>query len=343
MNTRPARLLAAAAAAFLLAAAHASAAEPLTRTEYVLWTQCSVTLFDHTDPAILDAVFQRLHELDSHLSVNVAGSELDAVSDAAGRTPVRVGDDVFSIITRGLHLADLSGGLFDPTVGPLMKVWKMNSEEARIPAPAELARARALVSWRDVVMDASGRTIFLTKPGMRLDAGGLLKGYAGEEVVRILHERGVRSAMVDLGGNISAVGARTDGSPWRIGIQNPDAPRGTTMGIVDVVEKSVVSSGIYEHYFVQNGRKYHHIMDTRTGFPVDNGLTQVTVISSSSFDADSYDTTLFVLGPVAGLKLATSLGIDTIMVTEDHRIFATDAARKMLQLTDTTFSFGQPK
>jgi thiamine biosynthesis lipoprotein len=327
-------------AGFMVCPPRVNAAEPVTRTEFVLWTQCSVTLFDPADPTILDAVFQRLHELHSRLSVNIPGSELDAVSDAAGRAPVRVGEDVFTVITRGLRMAEISGGLFDPTVGPLMKVWKMNSEEARIPAAPDLARARALVNWRDAVMDPKAGTIYLRRPGMRLDAGGLLKGYAGEEVVRILGERGVRSAMVDLGGNISAVGARTDGNPWRIGVQNPDAPRGTTMGVVEVVNKSVTSSGIYEHYFVQNGRKYHHIMDTRTGFPVDNGLEQVTVISDSSFDADSYDTVLFCLGPVEGLKLAASLGLDVIMVSADRRIFATAEARRMLKLTDTSFSFG---
>jgi FAD:protein FMN transferase len=343
MNIRPAHLLAAAAAVFLLAVAHAGAAEPLTRSEYVLWTQCSVTLFDHTDPAILDAVFQRLHELDAHLSVNTPGSELDAVSDAAGHSPVRVEEEVFAVITRGLRMAEISGGLFDVTVGPLMKVWKMNSEAARVPPAADLAQARSLVNWRDVVMDAKVRTIYLRRPGMRLDAGGLLKGYAGEEVVRILHERGVRSAIVDLGGNVSAVGPRADGSPWRIGIQNPDAPRGTAMGIVNVVEKSVVTSGIYEHFFVQNGKKYHHIMDVRTGYPVDNGLTQVTVISGSSFDADSYDTTIFTLGPVDGLALATRLGLDVVMVTTDHRLYGTDEARRMLSITDPTFTWSTPR
>jgi thiamine biosynthesis lipoprotein len=333
------RVLPALAAVFLFSAASLPAAEPLTRSEYVLWTQCAVTLYDHTDAAALDEVFQRLHELDSRLSVNVPGSELDAVSDAAGRAPVRVGNDVFFVIGKGLHLAEISGGLFDPTVGPLMRVWKMNSEDARIPAPSELARARGLVSWRDVVMDAKGRTIYVKRPGMRLDAGGLLKGYAADETVRILASRGVKSAIVDLGGDIYAMGSRPDGGPWRIGIQNPDAERGTTLGVVNVAGKSVVSSGVYEHFFVQNGKKYHHIMDTRTGFPVDNGLSQVTVISAESIDADGLGLTLFCLGPVRGLALAASLGIDAIMIGADHRMYATEGARRMLSLTDTTFSF----
>jgi thiamine biosynthesis lipoprotein len=335
-------LLAAALAAFLSAAPHLHAAEPLSRTEHVLWVQCSVTLYDHADPSTLDAVFRRLRELDSRLSVDVPGSELDAVSDAAGRAPVRVGEDVFRVVGKGLDLAEISEGLFDPTVGPLVKVWRMNGNDARIPEDADIARARALVNWRDVVMDAKAHTIFLKRQGMRLDAGGLLKGFAADETVRILGARGVRSAMIDLGGDVFAMGSRPDGGPWRIGIQNPDAARGTLLGVVRVVGRSVVSSGVYEHFFVQGGRRYHHIMDTRTGYPVDNDLTQVTVISAGSMDADGFGLTLFCLGPVRGLALAASLGIDAIMVSADHRVYTTAGARRMLSLSDDSFTFATP-
>lgn len=325
--------------ALLSAPALIASAEPLSRSEYVLWTQSTVTLYDHLEPSTLDAAFRRLRELDAHLSVNRPGSELDAVSDAAGRSPVRVGDDVLFVIGKGLHLAELSGGLFDPTVGPLMKAWKMNTENGAIPSADDLARARSLVSWRDVVLDETAHTIYLRRPGMRLDAGGLLKGYAADEVVRILRSRGVRSAIVDLGGDIYAMGARTDGTPWRIGIQNPAAPRGRSLGVVKVVSRSVVSSGDYENFFIQNGKRYHHIMDTRTGFPVDNGLDQVTVIAESSADADGLGLTLFCLGPEKGLAFARSLGVDAIMVTSTREIYATEGAKKMFSLSDTAFHF----
>jgi thiamine biosynthesis lipoprotein len=338
MHTFLERISAAAAGFLFLAAASLSAAEPLSRSEYVLWTQCTVTLYDHPDPSTLDEAFTRLGELHARLSVNVPGSELDAVSDAAGRAPVRVGKEVFLVIGKGLHLAEISGGLFDPTVGPLMKAWKMNSEDGQVPAPADLARARALVNWRDVVMDEKAQTIFLRRPGMRLDAGGLLKGYAADEVVRILSARGVRSAIVDLGGDIYALGGRPDGEPWRIGVQNPDATRGETLGVVRVTGKSVVSSGSYEHFFIQDGKRYHHIMDTRTGFPVDSGLDQVTVISDSSVDADGLGLTLFALGAARGRALADSLGIDAIMVGTNRVITMTDGARKLFTLGDTTFT-----
>ena len=323
----------------LLAVAARPGADPLSRSEYVLWTQCTLTLYDHPEPSTLDEAFRRLHELDRRLGVNAPGSELDAVSDSAGRAPVAVDSDVVAVISEALHLSEISGGLFDPTVGPLMLAWKMNTENGAIPAPADLARARGLVNWRDVVVDPKARTIYLRRPGMRLDAGALLKGYAADEAVRILRARGVRSAIVDLGGDIYAMGSRPDGSPWRIGIQNPDATVGQSLGVVRVVSKSVVSSGSYEHFFIQNGKRYHHIMDTRTGFPVDNGLDQVTVITDSSMDADGLGLTLFCLGPKEGLALARLQGIDAIMVTRDRQIYATEGARRIFSLSDTAFRF----
>jgi thiamine biosynthesis lipoprotein len=331
------------ACAFLLAAASRSGqAETLSRTDFVLWTTCTITLYDHAEQSNLDAAFDRLREIHSRLSVNIPESELDAVSAAAGRAPVGVTDDVYFVIKKALQLSAISDGLFDPTVGPLMKVWSMNTEEGRIPEPADIARARALVNWRDVVMDDAARTIYVRRPGMKLDAGAVMKGYAADETVRILASRGVKSAMIDLGGNIFAMGAKSDGSAWRIGIQDPDAPRGVSFGTVGVIDKSVVTSGVYEHFFIQNGKRYHHIMDTRTGYPVDNGLTAVTVIAPASIDADGIATTLFCLGPSGGLTLAKTLGVDVIMLSEDHRIFATEGAKKLLTVTNPDFTYSAP-
>lgn len=329
--------------AFLLAAGTCFGLEtPVSRSDFVFWTTCTVTLYDHAQQANLDAAFARMREIHNRLSVNVPQSELDAVSAAAGRTPIHVTDDVLFVIQKALRLSALSDGLFDPTVGPLMKVWKMNTGEGRIPAPLDIARARSLVNWRDVVVDDSAKTIYMKRPGMSLDAGAVLKGYAADETVRILASRGVKSAMIDFGGDIFAMGSKVDGSPWRIGIQNPESERGTPFGTVEVEGKSVVTSGVYEHFFIQNGKRYHHIMDTRTGFPVDNGLVSVTVISSSSMDADGIGLTLFCLGPSRGLPLADTLGVDAIMVSSDHKLYATAGAKKMLAITDPGFTYAVP-
>jgi FAD:protein FMN transferase len=328
--------------ALLVPALAARADAPLSRTEQVLWTTCTITLYDRPSEATLTAAFDRLHEIQDRMGVSVPGSQLDAIGDSAGEAPVRVSEDLFSIIQRMLDLARISGGLFDPTVGPLMKVWSMSTGQGKLPEPAAIAAARGLVDWKEVLVNPAARTVYLKRSGMRLDAGGVLKGYAGDEVVRILRSRGVRSALVDLGGNIVAMGAKPDGSQWRIGIQNPDAQRDTDFALVSVADKAVVTSGVYEHFFTRGGKRYHHIMDTRTGYPVDNGLLSVTVIADTSMDADSWDTVLFCLGPRDGLALARRLGIEMIMVTVDHTLYATDAAAKEITITDPAFTYARP-
>jgi FAD:protein FMN transferase len=317
----------------------ARAPAPLSKTEFVLGTSCIVTLFDHADPAAIGASFDRLREIDRRMSVNAPGSEIDEVNAEAGRKPVAVTPDVFSVMKRALVLAGLSGGLFDPTVGPLVKLWGINTDHARVPSPAEIAAARKLIDWHDVTLDEAAGTIYLKRAGMQIDLGGVAKGYAADEIVGVLSARGVKSALIDLGGNIFAMGSKTDGSPWRIGVQNPDSPRGTYFGIATVVNKTLVTSGIYERFFIKDGKRYHHIMDTRTGYPVDNGIESVTVITDKSFDADGVTLSLFAMGPALGLETGSRLGVDVIMVSADHRVYATAGARKIFTITDPQFTF----
>jgi FAD:protein FMN transferase len=315
----------------------AKAPAPLSRTEFVLGTSCTVTLYDHEAGATMDACFARLHEIDRRMSVNAPGSEIDEVNNEAGRRPVQVTPDVFSVMKRALALASLSGGLFDPTVGPLVKLWGINTDHARLPSPAEIVEARKLIDWHDVALDESAGSIYLKRAGMKIDLGGVAKGFAADEIVGLLSARGVRSALIDLGGNVFAMGSKIDGSSWRIGIQNPDSPRGTYFGIATVVNKTLVTSGVYERFFIKDGKRYHHIMDTRTGYPVDNGLESVTVITDKSFDADGVTLTLFSLGPALGLEMGSKVGVDVIMVSADHRVYATAGARKVFTITDPQF------
>ena len=273
------------------------------------------------------------------MSANAPGSEVDMVNQAAGKAPVRVTDDFFAVMARAMELAKLSNGLFDPSVGPLVKLWGINTDHARVPSPPEIAAARRLVGWRDVVLDPAARTVFLKRPLMSLDVGGIAKGYAADEMVRILGARGVKSALIDLGGNIFAMGSKPDGRPWRIGIQDPDAPRGTSFGVATVVNMTVVTSGVYERFFIQDGKRYHHIMDTRTGSPVDNGLASVTVIADRSFAADGLTLSLFSLGPSKGMALARQMGLEVIMVGADHRVYATPGVRAVFTITEAGFAY----
>jgi FAD:protein FMN transferase len=332
------RLLAVSAAAFLAAAA-CQKSGPLSETKQILWTTCTITLYDHASRQNLEACFARLREIDARMSVGVPGSELDAIDAAAGKAPVRVTDDVLLVTKKALQIARLSDGLFDPTVGPLISVWKIDQEHPEIPSKRAIEAARARVNWKDVVVDDAAKTIYLEHEGMQLDLGALVKGYAADEARRILSARGVTSAIIDLGGDIFAMGHGQTGQAWRIGVQNPDAERGVSLGIANVMNKSVVTSGVYEHFFIKNGKRYHHLMDTRTGYPVDNGLESVTVITNSSMDADGYGLALFCMGKKAGLELGTRLGLGVVMVGVDHKVYATPETKRYFAITDPSFTY----
>jgi FAD:protein FMN transferase len=324
-----------------LAAAACQKGVPLSKTEQVLWTTCTITLYNHATSQTLEKCFARLAEIHSRMSVGVPGSELDAIDAGAGKAPVHVTDDVLLVTEKALQLARLSNGLFDPTVGPLISVWKINQEHPEIPGRRAIRAALALVNWKDVVVDDAAKTVFLKRPGMQLDLGALVKGYAADEAVRILSARGVTSAIIDLGGDIFAMGHGQTGQPWRIGVQNPEAERGAFLGIANVVNKSVVTSGVYEHFFIKDGKRYHHLMDTRTGYPVENGLESVTVITNSSMDADGYGLALFCMGKTAGIELGTRLGLGVVMVDVNHKVYVTPETKRYFAITDPTFAYAR--
>ncbi len=331
--------MAAALAAISFAVAGCQQRAPLSHTEEILWTTCTITLYDHATKQTLDECFQRLREIHGRMSVGVPGSELDAISGAAGKEPVRVTDDVLTVTEKALQIAQLSNGLFDPTVGPLIKVWKINKDHPEVPKAADISKALSFVNWHDVELDGPAKTIFLKRPGMELDLGGLVKGYAADEAMRILSARGVTSAIIDLGGDIFAMGHGRTGQPWRIGVQNPDAERGTYLGIARVTDKTVVTSGVYEHFFMKDGKRYHHLMDTRTGFPVDNGLESVTVITGSSMDADGFGLALFCMGEKDGIKLGSKLDLGVVMVDSNHKVYVTPGTKDYFTITDPLFVF----
>jgi thiamine biosynthesis lipoprotein len=316
-----------------------------SRTDYVLGTLCSLRIVEGPRGAAaekaLDACFARLREIEDEMSVNKDGTELDRVNDAAGKEAVAVTDDVFFVIGKALEYARLTEGAFDPTVGPLVKLWGIGTEAARVPSKAEIAAARKLIDWRKVELDPAAKTVRLAKAGMRLDLGAIAKGYAADELKRILAANKVKAAIIDLGGNVYAMGSKRGGEKWRIGVQVPDpaAPRGEYLGVVEGVDMTVVTSGVYERYFESGGKRYHHILDTGTGYPVDNGLVSVTIVTGSSVDADGLSTSLFALGKERGMALAAKLpGVSVVMVDAGGKVYLSPGAGKLFTLTSESYA-----
>ena len=180
---------------------------------------------------------------------------------------------------------------------------------------------------------------------MAIDLGGIAKGYAADEAIRIFRQYGIKSALIDLGGNLYALGTKPDGKPWKIGLQNPFGTRGDIFATLHVVDKTLVTSGTYERYFVQDGKRYHHILDTSTGYPVENGLMSVTIISDSSIDADALSTTVFALGLKDGMELVERLKqVDAVFVSTDYKLYTSSGIKQYdFQIVNNKFKIEKLK
>ncbi|HPQ00959.1 MAG TPA: FAD:protein FMN transferase [Termitinemataceae bacterium] len=314
------------------------AAPSSPQTEFVLGTVCSINLFEYGRPEQYRALFARLREIEDRMSVNKTGTELDAVNEAAGRAPVPVHPDTYYVVEKALEYARVSGGAFDPTVGPLVKLWGIGTEDAHVPNPSEIEGALKKIDYKKVLLDSEHHTIYLTEKGMALDLGAIAKGFAADELAAMLRQWRIRRALIDLGGNILVVGEKQDGTPWRIGVQDPRSGRGEYIGIVQIKrDKTTVTSGVYERYFEQNGKRYHHILSTRNGYPVQNGLLSVTVVADRSIDADALSTTVFALGYEKGLSLLETLDVGGIFIFENQEVAVTSNLSSQFQLTNTAY------
>lgn len=313
--------------------------EPVKRTEMLMGTVISVTLYDSTDESILDKVFDKVKNLEETFSINETGTEVDKINDNAGIEPVKVSDDTIEVVKEGIYYSDLSHGKFDITIGPLVKLWNIPDRPTEdIPTQDELNLVLPLTNYKDVVIDEANKTVFLTRPGMMLDLGGIAKGYAADVISKMLTDEGVKSAIIDLGGNIFAHGEKVSGDAWKIGIQNPFSNRGEIVGAISVKNKSIVTSGIYERYIEVDGVKYHHILNPETGYPYENDIAGITIISDKSTTGDALSTSVFALGIEEGMKFVEELDdVDAIFVTKEKGIYVTSGIRDNFELRDENF------
>lgn len=304
----------------------------------LLGTLCKITTWGPAKSAA-NAAFDRIREIDERMSANRSGSEVSRINAAAGAAVVAVSADTFAVVREAVAFSRLGGGRFDLTVGPLVKLWSIGTDDARVPAGDEIAAALALVGWRDVELSEPDATVFLRRAGMAIDLGAIAKGYAADEAAAVLAARGVTTALVDLGGNLLTFGVKPDGSPWRIGLQDPDpsVPRGTHIGVVEFEgSRAVVTSGTYERYLVRDGVRYHHLLDTGTGSPVSNGLVAVSIFTARSVAADGWSTLVFASGLERGRALveATNGEVEAAFFTDRFEVYATSGMRSRLRLSD---------
>ena len=307
-----------------------------SRSELALGSFCTVTLYEQGSRAVYNDIFTRIREIENLMSVNIPSSDISRINAAAGIEPVQVHEETFKVIERALFFAQLSGGAFDPTIGPVVSLWDINGKNPHIPSQEEIDKMLPLINWRNVELDAGSNSVYLTRRGMAMDLGAIAKGYAADETAIVIKNAGIKRALIDLGGNILIIGEKTDKKLWGVGIQNPLEDRGSVIGVLHISGKTVVTSGVYERFFEKDGKRYHHLFDPSHGYPARNGLLSVTLITDVSMDADALSTSVFVLGYEKGLSLLKTLAdTEAVFVFEDKSIRTTDGVN--FTLTDKSF------
>ena len=326
--------------------------EPISISSIKLNTAVQITIYDSQDKALLDdclalcdkyeLIFSRTNEKSELYKLNHRKDTSDKDTNTDRQTtpyPVsgtadtwHISEDLAALLSEGLDITRESDGAFDIAIAPLTSLWDFTAEDPKVPDDAAIQKALPLCSSDGVTID--GQDITLPSDDIQFDVGAIAKGYIADRLKDFLVKKGVNSAIINLGGNVLCIGSKPDGTPFKVGIQKPFADRNETEAVMDITGKSVVSSGIYERCFKQGGKLYHHILNPQTGYPYENGLISVTIISDQSVDGDALSTTCFALGLEDGLKFAEKKGVQAVFITEDYELHYTDGFQDEINVTD---------
>ena len=277
-------------------------------------------LYDNAKEAVAKAS-ARINELDGMLSTGNSDSE---VSKLNSEKKLKLSEDVGNIMERSLEISESTGGVFNPAIYPIMQLWGFDTKNYKVPNKKELESTLKNINESKIKYDSKTRVAKLDKK-MKIDFGGIAKGYTSSEVMKVFKNNGIKSGLVSLGGNVQALGAKPDGSKWKVAVQNPDSDE-SYIGVLEIVGKAVITSGGYERYFEKDGKTYHHIIDPATGYPADSGLKSVTIISSDGTLADGLSTSLFIMGIDKAKEYwrANSDKFDAILLTNDNKQYVTE-------------------
>lgn len=309
---------------------------------FALGTVCSIQLFTEKPQTEVELVLQtcilRLEELERHLSANAESSTLIDINKASGVSAVNVPADIYPLFARAVFFAEKTDGAFNPAIGGVVKLWNIGFENARKPEDRDIQVALSRTDYKDVQL--AGTAVFLKKEGMKLDLGAIAKGFAADELTRIVKQAGIMHAVIDIGGTISAVGVRPDGKRWNIGIRDPRIRQGQPIISAPIENRSISTSGSYERYFEQDGIRYHHIIDPATGYPVQSNMIAVSVFADSATDADALSTACFVLGYKKAVKLLDELpNTEALFIFDDNSVRTTGNLKKNIMILNSAFQF----
>jgi len=275
--------------------------------------------------------FLEIHRLESLLSTWIGSSELSAVNAAAGKAPVRVSPDTLSVVRLALQVGKITDGAFNLAIGPAVELWNV-TENQNIPTVEDLQLVRTQIALEAVRVDDAKQTIFLERDGMRIDVGGIAKGYAADRAVLQMKKAGATGGVVALSGDIKAFGELPQGKKATVGIQHPRIPEALLL-VLDLNDEAISTAGDYERYFEREGVRYHHILDPTTLQPA-RECQSVSIIAKEGVWADGLDTGVFVLGPERGMRLIERLGdVQAVIVDREGRLHVSASLRKRIRLS----------
>jgi thiamine biosynthesis lipoprotein len=320
-------------------------------TQVVMDTFCTITVVSPSRQKAEEAIkagFAEIKRLEHLLNYFSPDSEVTAINKAAGIRPVKVSKETLDVIKKAIEIADITGGAFDPTIGPVIKLWKFSelSSNPSPPSQETIKDTLELVDYKSIKINEATSEVYLEKKGMELDLGGIAKGYAADKAIEVIKTRGIRSALVAIAGDIKGFGLKPDRRPWKIGIQNPRPEVSNSskkwediFATLYLNNRAISTSGDYQRFFIKDGKRYHHILDPETGYPATSGLISVSVLAPEGYIADSLSTAVFVMGYQKGLALLESMGLDGVIVDFGKKVFVTRNLKKEINLIRKDYHF----
>ncbi|MBU3199031.1 FAD:protein FMN transferase [Clostridium estertheticum] len=312
----------------------------IVREFYSLGTSNQLKVYGKKATKAIEESIIKVCEIDNKMSVFKEESEISKISINAGNKPQIVSNDTYYVIQKAIKYCTLSEGAFDITIKPIVALWGIGKEGQQIPSGNEVKEKLKIVNYKDIVIDKNDRSIFLKNKKQEIDVGGIAKGYAADEVKNVMIKNGIKSALINLGGNILTLGTKIDGTPWSVGIQDPFKTRGEFALTISVINKSVVTSGNYERYFEVEGKRFHHIINPSTGYPSESDIVGATIISDNSIDGDGLSTGVYIMGVQKAIKLIEEIeGVDAILITKSKEIYVTSGMKGKFTITSHEFVY----
>ncbi|KRL32603.1 thiamine biosynthesis membrane-associated lipoprotein [Companilactobacillus paralimentarius DSM 13238 = JCM 10415] len=295
---------------------------------YALGTLINLTVATPAGEKELDAAYDLIKNYEDKLTVNRDQSEVMSINHLAGIKPVAVPTDTYELIKRAVLVSRQHLG-FNVAIGPLVKLWKIGFKGANKPSDADIKERLRIIDPERIKLDDKKQTVFLEEKGMEIDLGGIAKGYIADKIKTLWLSMNVETGIIDLGGNVLLLGPSVhEDKMWNIGVQNPVEKRDVSLGVLHTTAKSIGTSGIYERKLVIDGHEYHHMFDSKTGYPIKNNLASVTIVSDKSIDGEIWSTVGFYQGIEKGLALIESQpGVEAIFITKNLEYQTTSGLR----------------